>query len=276
MTSRIYRFILSLTTIAITTIVVLPVLAATIYTFNGTVTSGGGGSTSSHNVTLNTGDFVLARATCSETSPGNNDRPLDPVLSVFDPANGFVSSNDDGNTPACNNFDTSCLTFTAAATGSYRFDIRDASGSGPFPAPYELLVVVNDTTATCGGTYQPPTGVSDATNPGIAKIYDGRANSYELAAPLAVYCENDGIAVYAIGPESKGEWAFFSSAEEIAAVPQNPEVNTVIEQGLGIRLFRLTSGEFQIVSPLLQDGTTYNFMFDACTGPHIKRGFFYP
>ena len=122
-------------------------LASTVYTFSGEVDDV---STASHTVDLNAGDEVLAWAGCAETTPGSGDRPLDPDLTVFDPTDTEIAYNDDGNDPTCNNYSSSCVIFTAATTGTYRFDIGDVLGSGPFPAPYELRVEVNNPAAVCG------------------------------------------------------------------------------------------------------------------------------
>lgn len=249
-------------------VVAMPASAALVYTFTGTIADDG--ETDSYNVTLNAGDFVLVRATCDEVAPG--DRPLDPVVTVFDPTNSDVAYNDDGNQPACNNFDTACTTFTAAVSGTFRFDVYDAAG-GPFPAPYTLVIVVGDPTAVCGGSYEPPVG----TNVEVPMIKDGRANGNDLGASFAVYCKFDGIEVYGIDfTTSLGQLAFFTTPAEIATVPEFPEVNTIIESGLGVDLYRLTSGEFQIVGPIEANGKTYNVIFRECPRQSILRGFMFP
>jgi hypothetical protein len=77
-----------------------------------------------------------------------------------------------------------------------------------------------------------------------------------------VYCKDDGsVEVKAIF-DGKGYPAFIATREEIAKVPTHPAKNTLIKQGNGAFLYRLTSGELQVNRR--QDGIPakeYSFRF---------------
>lgn len=111
--------------------------------------------TYSYPIALNAGDYVVARELCEETDPGNNDRPIDPYISVYDPASTMIASSDDGYLPRCNSFSSSCVEFTASTTGSYTFIADQAASNG---GPYSLHIYVNDSSKICP---QPPYFTSD-------------------------------------------------------------------------------------------------------------------
>lgn len=99
---------------------------------------------------------------------------------------------------------------------------------------------------------------------------DDRVNQ-QGAASAALYCiENSGIEVWSIDARGQGAYAFTASNRDISRVAFNPTVNTVVDQALGsrglIQLYRLTSGEFQLVSPgeAGDDSKVYNFIFPGC------------
>ena len=258
--------------IAALAVLALPALAAlTVLTYSGTLASSG---STDYPVDLNSGDYVYARESCDEVSPG--DRPLDPYLIVKDPSDSTVASNDDGNLPNCNAFSSSCVTFTAATTGTYTFRAGQAASVG---GPYTLLIVVNDPSAVCSFSYsyEPPT--EEPIKPSAADpfIDDGRANSHDLAASFALYCPADGIEVYVIGEANIGQKAFLATWDEIAQFPTMPESNTLITEGMGVQLYRLTTGEFALIGPVEADGKTYDLVFSDCPrdGTYVK-GFMYP
>ena len=87
---------------------------------------------------------------------------------------------------------------------------------------------------------------------------DGRLNSHDGAETAAVYCENGGVTVYAV-VDSEGHLAFKVTKAELAALPAKPAHNTLIKSGLGVSLYRLTTGELQINSP-----DNYLFIWGAC------------
>ncbi len=110
-----------------------------------------------HTVNLPSGAQVDARLICLETVPGNNDRPLDPVLSVFFPSNpdpvpdtnnadvfnddGFGSDDDPLLGVDCNAFDSSRVIFITPEPGMYRFR---ADGFGSSTGPYLLEIYITE------------------------------------------------------------------------------------------------------------------------------------
>lgn len=133
-----------------------------------------------------------------------------------------------------------------------------------------IAVPFDDTFRKAGGTYtltisgpgnvlfesnQPESGV-------VGTIEDGRLNKYDLAATYAVYCSAGSFEVYAIDSEGNGQLAFRVSAEEIEAVDASA-ANILVTEGSGIRLFKLTSGELQLVGAPDLEGKVYNVLFDA-------------
>ncbi len=84
------------------------------------------------------------------------------------------------------------------------------------------------------------------------EIGDGRLNRYDLAAPVAVFpipaANGTGLHLYAIGADGAGTLALVVTPEMIEAVPELPEMNTLIAATPdgAIALYRLTTGEFQI------------------------------
>jgi hypothetical protein len=66
---------------------------------------------------------------------------------------------------------------------------------------------------------------------------------------------------------SQGSLLFVVTKAEIDEVG-TPAVNTVLGSGLGVRgevaLYRLASGQFQLVAPDTQPNKVYSFIFNGC------------
>lgn len=114
---------------------------------------------------------------------------------------------------------------------------------------------------------------------GILGPSDGRRNPVvvEPGQAAAVYCLSDGsVDVFRI-IDGKGVHAFTATPEEIAAVGSDPAENTIIDAGLEVRLYRLTSGEYQVNAPVLdqftgvQDPNGYHFIWPGCGAPDNPR-----
>ncbi|MEP7288885.1 MAG: hypothetical protein ABI947_24295 [Chloroflexota bacterium] len=91
---------------------------------------------------------------------------------------------------------------------------------------------------------------------------DGRLNNdigAEADQTVAVYCVDGGVMAYAIY-KSQGYFAFKLTKDQIAKVPTKPKQNTLIHQALGVRLYRLTSGELQVNRTML-DPTQGDYVF---------------
>jgi hypothetical protein len=96
---------------------------------------------------------------------------------------------------------------------------------------------------------------------------DGRLNKYAADSfqSVAVYCEKDSIVTYALY-NSVGYFAFKVTAAQLAKFPEHPAQNTLIRQNLGVKLFKLPSGQY-MVARNSADGKVYTFTFDGCGTP---------
>jgi subtilisin-like proprotein convertase family protein len=93
---------------------------------------------------------------------------------------------------------------------------------------------------------------------------DGRLNSCDAGQTAAVYCAADGtVTVLAIW-KGEGFPGIVATKAEIDAVPLHPAKNTLIKEGNGVRLYRLTSGKLQ-VNRASEKGKDYSFRF-SCGG----------
>jgi hypothetical protein len=86
-------------------------------------------------------------------------------------------------------------------------------------------------------------------------FHDGRENCNDAGQTDAVYCKDGGVTVYALYKEV-GYLAFTVTKAELASFPEKPARNTLIKQGKGAELYRLTSGELQLNGP---NGYTYRW-----------------
>jgi hypothetical protein len=96
---------------------------------------------------------------------------------------------------------------------------------------------------------------------------DSRVNARHLGAPVAIYCFNSGVHVYAINRQGQGALAFVSTRREIlSALISEQEGNVLVETGQGangeISLWILETGEFQVLPP--DEGKYYDFIWDGC------------
>lgn len=204
-------------------------------------------------ISMNAGATISVSLQCLPTGE------LDPLVVILDSQGVVLDNDDDGGTPDCNQGSSSFLTFTAPATGVYIVqansyevfgddDPTDVDANGPY-----ILTITGDFSLL----ETPETRTDDG------EIRDGRVNSRDLGAPLAVYCPDGLPEIYAINSEGAGTLALTVTQEQIDAVGI-PEVNTVIAEGQGIRLFRLTSGEYQAVSAPDFEGKVYQVRFAVC------------
>jgi hypothetical protein len=126
-------------------------------------------------------------------------------------------------------------TYSNGATGTYVLNTTSAAGTVIFGTPGDL----------------PP-------------FTDGRLNNRDQWATFAVYCDGSDISVYAIDSAGSGQVAFVATTDEVAAVPQFPPENTVIDSGRGITLYRVITGELQMVGVRDFEGKVYNLQFLGC------------
>lgn len=109
-------------------------------------------------------------------------------------------------------------------------------------------------------------------------ILDGRVNSWDVAAPVAVYCRFDypyaddvnmsvltSIEVLGINYANNGELLFSVDAAAIDAAGTSPAQDTLLGSGGGTSLYRATDGQFYIVGPANEKGEPYIFTWERGT-----------
>lgn len=99
-------------------------------------------------------------------------------------------------------------------------------------------------------------------------ILDGRVNSWDVAAPVAVYCKYDndgmtGIELLSINESNNGELALWVDGANIAAVGDSPASDTLLGTDNGFSLYRAHSGEFYVVAPPDDEGKVYSFVWET-------------
>ena len=94
---------------------------------------------------------------------------------------------------------------------------------------------------------------------------DGRVNNgaIECAQPVAIYCENGGVTLYAVY-KGVGYLAFKETKAQLATFPANPSQNTLLQAWKNaIWLYRLTNGNLQ-VNARTPDNKGYVFIWGGC------------
>lgn len=102
-------------------------------------------------------------------------------------------------------------------------------------------------------------------------VHDNRINASDLSAPIAIYCQPDGVAFWDINSISKGTKAFLVTFDFINAHPASPTENTLLVSQGGYSFYRLTSGELQLNSPPNWEGKSYTFVFSGCEHPEQQH-----
>jgi hypothetical protein len=142
---------------------------------------------------------------------------------------------------------------------------------------YDVLPKYNPITVTVitpagGSLAEPKTDfVATGTCPGLptfddgnsVAFNDGRINNTTADQPVSIYCKDDGsITVFAIY-DGKGYLAFTATKQELAKYPEHPAQNTLIKEAKGARLYKLTSGEYQ-VNRTKADNSEYEYRWNGC------------
>lgn len=138
--------------------------------------------------------------------------------------------------------------------------IRDYSFSvdGAVSVSQHGVIVYPPTEDTTHPACNIPTNDGAFQSVAVAGIYDGRINDGpdELGAPLAAYCSADGIIIWDIGANGKGENGFIVNTADITQGLENAVTtgqNTLIAEAFGNSLYALTSNELSFVSTDLKE-----------------------
>ena len=103
---------------------------------------------------------------------------------------------------------------------------------------------------------------------GVASEPDTRINPEgDGKTSAAVYCTDEGgIQVYGIDPDTGEGWlAINVGADVLAALPDTPSEHVLVAEVGKISLWKLTTGEFQLMAPTA-NGKMYLFIWDGCPG----------
>jgi len=171
------------------------------------------------------------------------------------------------------------VTLSTATFATFTLNYAGSAGAilaGPATAPHSLSFTVGATPPSGLGWYiQSANGSVNVTaDCGFGAVSlaggplfdDGRLNDADAVETSAVYCLEDGsVRIYIPGNPSWGV-AFTASPAEIARVPKKPAKNTLIKEAKGARLYRLTTGELQLNSPM-NEHSDYVFIFKDCPIP---------
>ena len=96
---------------------------------------------------------------------------------------------------------------------------------------------------------------------------DGRINPEgDGLTTAAIYCgDDDEVNVYAIDVETGlGNLVIHVTADELAGLPDNPTSNLLVASAGNLKLWKLTTGELELVAYPTAAGKTYTFIWNGC------------
>jgi len=118
------------------------------------------------------------------------------------------------------------------------------------------------TTFTSFFIYDFDTHVStEAINLSCVTGNDERISGFDPS--VAVYVRDNKIQVYQIVEGGQGQLIIDANAVDLAALPDKPEENTLIESSGNVALYKLTTGEYQINSGPDVSGNVNVVIFSA-------------
>lgn len=145
--------------------------------------------------------------------------------------------------------------------GPVSFTVSDSS----FVEGAEIFVE-NPTTGTSASTIcgQGSGNGTEWFEPG-----DDRINR-QAYAPIAVYCTDASLKVYAINGDGDGVSVMDVAYSTLPSVPTAESGNTLIETAGSVQLYRLTSGEFLARVGPDAEGKFYRLVWDACPQTYVQ------
>lgn len=172
-------------------------------------------------VSLNAGETIGGTGiTTMDANTGDLSRDVYVQIDGVDYTQGFIPFN---------------WSYTAPSTATYNILVQVALGDGIYT----------------GGTWT--CGVSGEESPVVsqpAEIRDGRLNSFDLAAPVAIYHIGDFIDIYAVNPNnSEGQRVIHFDLGDLPAT--DGELHTLATAnnpftGAAIELYLLSNGHLQV------------------------------
>lgn len=187
------------------------------------------------------GDTVTVHFDCA--SPDG----IDPYFYVYDPDGNYVTGADDEGSNDCATYNDAIAIFTAAQTGSYLIEAATYGGN----AGFGILTVTGSSLAVFGSSSSPLAA-------------DGRLNP-DPSAPVVVYCEGDNLDIYLVLNNSRG-FLFIRENLEALRNMETPAENTLVASSKDgtVRLYHLSTGEWQINAPLNGNPNGYVFFWLNC------------
>jgi len=180
-------------------------------------------------------------------------------------------------------------TSPTAVTGTGSLDIFTGIGFGPATYPYDFIITIRmysedtnfdnllepvgtilDEKVLSGECVSPgETSLGGANSSAFFNPQDGRIHP-DAAAPFAAYCTEWGLHVYGVNADGQGWLAFTVDTETMNA--ETPAQNTVIAEAENIRLYQLTSGDFQINAGPDAEGKVYVLAWNGCPVEYSSAG----
>jgi hypothetical protein len=166
--------------------------------------------------------------------------------------------------------ETLVITITTMTTASLMVGGVTVIPMTPTPATltYTLAVNAADFQINAGAVFAgsirciPVPGVKVSN--GITHALDDRLDR-RWGVPLASYCRNDGFHFYLIDENSKGSLKLVITPEQLKALPEKPDQNTLIaESEEHIRVYKLTTGEYQVNYGPNANGDEYAWAWITC------------
>jgi len=153
------------------------------------------------------------------------------------------------------------VTTTSAPAGSMVGDVYVLTVNVYHPVTLDdtLSITVDCATGAVIVVIVPVTG-------GACLVDDGRINPESCAGPVALYCDDTGLEVWNIDPET-GEGSLAFTIDGNFPMPVS---NTLLKKVGDVELWHLTSGEFQVNADQ-GEGKIYAFVFNGC--PYDGAGY---
>jgi hypothetical protein len=121
------------------------------------------------------------------------------------------------------------------------------------------------------GAVEPAAACNPCECPG-----DLRANciGFEFYAIYTRVNERTGtcsIDAWRMNGDDDPDFVWRATARILARVPDEPEVNTLIIEGEGIALYRLTSGEYQVNAGPAAENKVFTMIFENCPAENVRE-----
>ena len=190
--------------------------------------------------------------TCSAVTlryQGSSDNPVESSypIDIFNTDSGSPSPIATGDGPAWE--------------GNYEITL----GFGPLPEGTNIRVVLNGAEVFNGSCTEADDRVYIACT-----VSDGRVNSYDCAAPIAIYCTASNLDIYKINPtDGIGELIIRLPLADLPDGSNLPDENYTITEAGNVLLSYLTDGKLQ-VNTTYAGGKAYAVNWEGCPPTNVQ------